>query len=113
MAASGYADEAQIARILEEGWPYREIAIRAGVDSTSAFRWSQKAYASMPWAAAALLCAQAEAMVQLTPGQVTALYELRSRAALGRSRPRRMPAWAREPEQTKQTKQEIDEHAFD
>ncbi len=107
---SNYADETQIARILEEGWPYREIAIRAGVDPTSAFRWSQKGYASMPWATAALLCAQAEGYVQLTPAQVAAIYELRSRAALGRSRPRRMPAWTREDDKPKQ---EASNHAFD
>ncbi len=100
---SNYADETQIARLLEEAMPYDEVAIRANVDRTTAFRWQQKGYASMPWATATLICAQIDGMVQLNPAQITALYEHRSRAALGRSRPRRsMPAWTKEDDKPKQ-----------
>lgn len=108
---TSYADETQIARIREEAWSYDELAIRASVDRTTAFRWTQKGLTSMPWATAALLCAQADGYVQLTPAQVSAIYELRSRAALGRARPRRsMPAWTKEDDKPKQ---EASNHAFD
>lgn len=111
MAGNSYADETQIARIREEAWSYDELAIRASVDRTTAFRWTQKHLTSMPWATAALLVAQADGYVQLTPEQVTALYAWRARRAIGGTRPRRnMPAWTREDDKPKQ---EASNHAFD
>ena len=76
----------QIETIEAEGWSLTELAMRAGVNRSTAIRWRARNYATMPLHTAEALCRQAEG-IDPPPAPVVARHHAQAaRIAAGQRR---------------------------